>query len=133
MKLKENIKANFVDKGEVKENLHQIETIDMTGHYERNRNFAGSLGGQLMQLAIIMKTVQDHSEKQQTEGPVSERTQNKKSLKDLISRSGLFNFMLNYLKDMRNDSLSIMISHDTAAYLEQAKVGLNEIHKLSEE
>lgn len=63
-KLKDDIKANFVDKGEVKENLQQIEAIDMTGHYEKNRNFAGTLGGQLMQLAITLEVIHKNEEKQ---------------------------------------------------------------------
>lgn len=58
---------------------------------------------------------------------------NKKNLKDLLSQTGLFNFLLNYLKEMRNESLSLMISHETAAFLEEAKVGLNELHKLNDE
>lgn len=47
-KLREDIKANFVDKGEVREHILQLDIQDITGNYERNRPFVGAVGGQLM-------------------------------------------------------------------------------------
>lgn len=55
-----------------------------------------------------------------------------KHISELLKNPGLFNFMLSYIKEMKNDAFQIMISLDTMAYLEEWKVGLNELHKLNE-
>lgn len=57
----------------------------------------------------------------------------KKNPKDLISITGLFNLILNLIKDMKNDYLNIMISHDTQALFENLKVSFQEIHKLNDD
>lgn len=44
-KLRELIKATFVDKGEVKDHILQQDILDITGNYDRNKPFVGSLGG----------------------------------------------------------------------------------------
>jgi hypothetical protein len=44
-KLRETIKAHFVDKGDVKEHMAQLEVLDYHGNYEKNKHFVGSLGG----------------------------------------------------------------------------------------
>lgn len=43
------------------------------------------------------------------------------------------NFLLNYIKDMKNETLHILVSQETAALLESFKVQPNELHKLSDE
>ena len=37
----------------------------------------------------------------------------KKSARDLLVNPGFYNFLLNYIKDMKNDSFNVMISHET--------------------
>jgi hypothetical protein len=53
-KLKEEIKALFVDKGEIREHPVAFDIVDVNGHFERNRPFFGSLGGQLLQLCFAL-------------------------------------------------------------------------------
>lgn len=62
-----------------------------------------------------------------------EPIQGKKNPKDLLTVPGFFNLILNFIKDMKNDSLNIMISHDTQALLENFKLSLQDFHKLNEE
>ena len=47
-KLKAEVKKNFIDKGEVKDGITAHDLLDVNGNYEKNRSFAGSLGGQLL-------------------------------------------------------------------------------------
>ena len=56
----------------------------------------------------------------------------KKTIMDLIDGNGLFNFLLNYIKDLKNDSFYLVLSEHTASLLEQLKVNVNELHKQDE-
>ena len=57
----------------------------------------------------------------------------KKSVRELLKNQGLMNFLLNYIKDMKNETLQILLSQETASLLESFKVQPNELHKLSDE
>lgn len=37
----------------------------------------------------------------------------KKNVKDLLNNTNLLNFLVSYIKDMKNETLHILISHDT--------------------
>ena len=41
--------------------------------------------------------------------------------------------MLNFIKDMKNDTLQMLVHQSTIDLLEQFKVNLNELHKLTDE
>ena len=51
-KLRAEIKKAFIDKGEVKDGITSQDLLDVNGNYEKGKPFAGSLGGQLMQLCL---------------------------------------------------------------------------------
>ena len=61
-KLREEIKSNFVDMGEVRDHILQLDICDITGNYERNKPFVGSVGGQLMQLAIVIEAIKQREQ-----------------------------------------------------------------------
>jgi hypothetical protein len=104
-KLKEEIKAVFVDKGEVREHMAQLDILDINGNYERGRPFVSSIGGQLMQLCLALQGLYyTPLEEFHEDGKKKD-----KSLKDLIKNPGLFNLMLNYIKDMKNDTMQILV------------------------
>lgn len=44
-KLRDAIKLNFVDRGEVRDHVAQLDLLDITGNYEKGKVFSGSLGG----------------------------------------------------------------------------------------
>ncbi len=48
-----------MDKGDVKDHMAQIEVHEIHGNYEKNKLFVGSLGGQLMQLALAIQIISD--------------------------------------------------------------------------
>jgi hypothetical protein len=52
--LKEEIKALFVDKGEVREHPVAFDIVDVNGHFERNKPQFGTLGGQLLQIFFAL-------------------------------------------------------------------------------
>lgn len=49
-KLRLEIKKGFIDRGEIKDGMTSQDLLDVNGSYEKNKNFAGTLGGQLMQI-----------------------------------------------------------------------------------
>jgi hypothetical protein len=62
-----------------------------------------------------------------------EKIPGKKHPSDLLTGPGLFNLLLNYIKDMKNDNLQILLSQEVLALLESFKVSPNELTKLNEE
>jgi hypothetical protein len=48
-----------VDKGEVREHMLQLDILDITGNYEKGKPFVGAVGGQLMQLAIVLEAIKE--------------------------------------------------------------------------
>lgn len=52
--LRDEIKKNFIKKGEIKENMIAWDILDINGNYEKGKTFAGALGGQLLQFCIVL-------------------------------------------------------------------------------
>lgn len=99
-KLKDEIKAFFVDKGDVREHMAQLDIIDINGHYEKGKPFVGALGGQLMQICLALQGIL------YTALPEGEEDKKKdKSVKDLLNNPNLLNVMLNFIKEMKNEHL----------------------------
>lgn len=59
-----------------------------------------------------------------------EERKNQKNPQDLLTQSGLFNFLLNYIKDMKNDNLQIPVSEQTMSLLESFQASLTDWSKL---
>ncbi len=81
----------------------------MNGNYEKGRSFAGSLGGQLMQLIIsfqILNELQNPADYHPEEGAAP-----RKCPADIANSLQLIGFLVSYLKDLKNESgLVIQIS-----------------------
>jgi hypothetical protein len=45
----------------------------------------------------------------------------------------MYNFLMAYFKDMKNDNFTILVNQTTVSLLESFKVGLNDLHKLNED
>ena len=54
-KLRDEIKANIIDKAEARDHVNTIEILDINGQYERNRPFLGAVGGHIMQLIMPLQ------------------------------------------------------------------------------
>ena len=52
--LRDEIRKSFIKKGEIKENMISWDIFDINGNYEKGKNFAGALGGQLLQFCIVL-------------------------------------------------------------------------------
>lgn len=107
-KLKDQIKATFVDKGETREHILQQDLLDITGLYEKAKPFSGSVGGHVLQLTIAVQALNKfayhHLQGDNAHPPA------KKHLKDILVNPGYLNFILNYLKDLKNDNFFLQIS-----------------------
>lgn len=121
----------------------QQDIHEITGSYEKNKPYAGSLGGQVTLLAIAIQALENvdleystHESKQASieGGSKAHSTQPKKHLRDLLDGPGFYLLLLNYIKDMKNDNFILMINHRAQALLEEFKINnAQEIYRLSEE
>lgn len=66
--LRDEIKKNFIKKGEIKDNMISWDLLDVNGNYEKNKTFAGALGGQLLQFCIVLEALSELSGQQAGEG-----------------------------------------------------------------
>ena len=107
-KFRAQVKQAFVDRGDIRANMAQQDLVEINGFYERGRPFFGTLGGELMQLVYILEAIAQTQEKEEHKQEESKKPH--KNIRDLLSSHGLINFLLNYIKDMKNDTLLIQIS-----------------------
>lgn len=56
-KLRDEIKQFIVEKGEVRDHVAQIELLDIFGSYEKGKSYIGSVGGQIMQICVVLKAI----------------------------------------------------------------------------
>lgn len=64
---------------------------------------------------------------------VEEDKPREKFVKDLLTQPHLTNVLLNVIKDLKNETLHILVSQHTVALLDSFKVSLSEFAKLTEE
>ena len=85
----------------------QQDLVEINGFYEKGRPFFGTLGGELLQIVLILEGIAltQHKEEQKHDDKKPH-----KHVRDLLQNPGLLNFLLNYIKDMKNDTLAIQIS-----------------------
>jgi hypothetical protein len=62
--LRDEIKKNFIKKGEIKDNMISWDLLDVNGNYEKGKTFAGALGGQLLQFCIVLEALSELSGQQ---------------------------------------------------------------------
>ena len=99
-KFKEEIKATFVDKGDVKEHILNMDIVDINGQFIPGRSIPGTLGGHTFQMMLVlsglMSTFKKHPDF--------------KMLKDLImDKKKLIELLISYLKDMKQDHIIIYL------------------------
>lgn len=124
--LRDEIKKNFIKKGEIKENMIAWDIFDVNGNYEKGKNFAGALGGQLLQFCIVLQSMMELSNQQ----PGGE----KKQPADIMSSPLLVTFLLAFVKELKNDSgLLVQITNTTSTLIENFKYGLDQLPKWKED
>lgn len=142
-KLKAEIKKFFVDKGEVRDHVINQDLLDVNGIYEKNKLFAGALGGQLLQLILTFQALGDMAtppataeaqEPAEGEEKPQDAPPAKKSPADILHSPNLISFLLGYLKELKNDcGFSIQISQHSIQLLESFKFTLEQLPKLNED
>ena len=128
--LRNDIKRLLVEKCSVVSPAASTELLDINGCFERGRQFAGAIGGQLMQWyhicsAILqiypesaLKTFHDKVK----EDPKKEELKQATSPRELMMEHFFVPFILTSLKELKCDYLQFMISPDMAKLIEQFKV-----------
>ena len=125
-KLRAEIKQHFVDRGDTREHILSQEILDITGNFEKGKPFVGVYGGLLLQLLVAFTTLQNFYKGKE---PVA----GKKNPLDLLSKNNIFLMLVHYLKDMKSENLHVQVSQHFMQTLEQLKVNINDLHKVSDE
>lgn len=107
-KLKTEIKKFFLEKGETRDHVMAQDLLDVNGVYEKNKAFAGALGGQLLQLILSFQALEDMTSPPGTaegaEHPADgEPHPAKKTPSEILHSPNLISFLLGYLKELKND------------------------------
>ncbi len=113
-----------MSKGDTKEAMTSYDLLDIHGNYDKNRGFVGAIGGQFMQVVLIVQNLHNEFAKGTNE-----------KAKSFFNLPNVTNFLIQYLKDMKNDNVQICVSNDTVNLLTELKASLNieAISKMSEE
>jgi len=83
-----------------------------------------------MQIYLVLAEIKKKTENQQE---IKENEKKPpKHFKDVLTRLGLTNFFINYLKEMKNESISIQVSPEVMALLDSFKISIGELNKLNE-
>ena len=116
--LRDEIRKNFIKKGEIKENMIAWDILDVNGNYEKGKTFAGALGGQLLQFCIVLQTLAELS----GQHPGGD----KKQPLDIMTSPLLVTFLLSFVKELKNDSgLLVQITQPTLSMSENFKYGID--------
>lgn len=105
--------------------------MEINGNFEKGKPFAGALGGELMQIYLVLLELKAHGKKLPEPKPEEKKPQ-KHFHKEVINRVGLVNFFLNYIREMKHEILHIQVSQAAMALLDSFKVPIGDLSKLSE-
>jgi hypothetical protein len=135
-KLKAEIKKSFIDKGDIKDGITAQDLFDVNGNFEKGKNFAGALGGQLLQFCITLQALakMSHAPHAQGEQPEGEEAAHKKHPGDIIDSPQLVTMLLALMKDLKNESgILVQISQSTVQFVESQKYGLDQLPKYNDD
>lgn len=76
----------------------------MNGCYEKNKNFAGTLGGQLMQVLFAFQALSEFTHEEPLAAAEGQEKPAKKCPADILSAPNLITFFATLLKEMKNES-----------------------------
>ena len=87
--------------------MAQLDLLDVNGNFEKGKPFFGTLGGELMQIYLILVELKKKTENQGEQQKDEKEKKPPKLFKDVLTRLGLTNFFINYLKEMKPETLHI--------------------------
>ena len=91
-KLKEEIHKLFVSKGDTKDGITSFDLLDIHGNYDKNRGYVGTVGGQFMQIVLVVQALYNE---------FAQGTNEK--AKAFFNKQNLTQYLIQYLKDMKNE------------------------------
>jgi len=118
-KLRDEVRKQFIDRGEVKHPLKNYDLLEVHGNYEKNKQFFGSIGGQLQQIYYVLEAIKQDQRsqvelndyhKRKREDPTNDAFKKPSKPSEITLEHYLLPFFMHYLKDMRNDNINIMMS-----------------------
>mmetsp|Transcript_38793 Transcript_38793/g.37138 ORF Transcript_38793/g.37138 Transcript_38793/m.37138 type:complete len:85 (-) Transcript_38793:792-1046(-) len=83
--------------------------MEINGHFERGRPFFGAIGGQLMQVCLALGAITS-SFSEESKKACEEKKQ--KYFGDLPRGSSLVSFLLQYIKDLKSECFSLLLSKE---------------------
>ena len=86
-----------------------------------------------MQIYLVLLGMKFLQEKIEKEAASEVEKQGQKRPGDVLSRLGLINFFLGYIKEIKHDTVFIQVSAQAMALLEEFKLTMGELSKLTEE
>lgn len=134
-KLKAEIKKSFIDKGDIKDGITAQDLFDINGNYEKGKNFAGALGGQLLQFCIVLLALTRMSHAaHQGEQPEGEEGAQKKLPGDIMESPQLVTMLLALMKDLKNESgILVQLNQSTVQLVETFKFGMDQLPKYNDD
>ena len=137
-KFKDEVDMQVIMKAEIVTCL-QTNLVDINGHYSRE-NFQSAPGGQLMQIYLILEEFMNRYP-QGLKNYMEKKIQNDdedyfvkpNNLRELLLPEHLMPFLMQYLKDMKNDSIEMLIHQDCIDFLNVLEITTEDLSTLTDE
>lgn len=136
---KDLIEKNVIYKGEV-QNVLSTNLVDITGNYDAESPYISALGGQILQIFYTLEEIstkyphglKNYMEKK-IEGDDGDYFLRPNNPSELLLPEHLMPFLMHYLKDMKNDSIDILLHPICVQFLEQNNTELDDLSTLDDE
>lgn len=129
---------NVIMKAEIVTCL-QTNLLDVNGHYSKE-NFQSAPGGQLMHIYLILEELMNRYP-QGLKNYMEKKIQNDdedyfakpNNLRELLLPEHLMPFLMQYLKDMKNESIDILLHQDCIDFLKVLEIETDDLSGLTDE
>jgi hypothetical protein len=138
---KKDLQKTIIDKAEFKSKAIENDLHDIHGDYlDKKLAYSGTLGGQLMQIYFVLDTIKgfyegglDEYKARMKENEKDDYLLKPNNPAEILVPSHLRHFLHQYLKDMKNDYMHIVLHNDVALWLENNLVAHTDLHKMTPE
>lgn len=131
--LRNEVRRILIEKSTVISPAANCELLEIHGCYERGKQFAGAIGGQLMQWFYICSAIQSiYPEKdlkafhdKMKEDPKKEELKQASTPRELMMEAFFVPFILTAIKELKCEFLQFLISPELGKIIEQFKLVRN--------
>lgn len=113
-RLRDEIRKNIIDRGDVKSPVSMFELLDIHGNYERSKHFIGALGGHVMQFYYVTKAIKDvfgtdNSDyyKRLAADPMDESLKKAQNPTELLMERYFMTFLIQTIRDLKVELIQI--------------------------